>query len=313
MAPLIDKTVLFRDILKETQVKSDFKPDKSRILQRKEKDPLEVKAHVIIEHTTKLKEFLHENRNAYIDILNREFSAYAMTDLERDRIDAGANNLIRTINGLVEEFKKDLRTKMSKLRGQHTSHLEAVSDILDADLKLACQCFSEQKAIRVQKELEIQKLSRLEIKAKRSLSQDSSELEEDLEKELIKPKYNWALEQDDDSDANEPLSQAEMQMFEKENEKMYEDLMTLKDEVQQIETKVVKIAELQQMFTEKVLQQKDDIDLIASNAVATTENVSDGNEEIRKAIQRNASTRIYVLFFLIVMSFTLLFLDWYNE
>ena len=117
MAPLIDKTVLFRDILKETQVKSDFKPDKSRILQRKEKDPLEVKAHVIIEHTTKLKEFLHENRNAYIDILNREFSAYAMTDIERDRIDAGANNLIRTINGLVEEFKKDLRTKMSKLRG----------------------------------------------------------------------------------------------------------------------------------------------------------------------------------------------------
>jgi len=313
MAPLIDKTGLFRDILKETQVKKDLKPDKSRILQRKEKDPLEVKAHVIIEHTTKLKEFLHENRNAYIDILNREFSAYAMTDIERDRIDAGANNLIRTINGLVEEFKKDLRCKMTKLRGQHTLHLEVVSDILDADLKLACQSFSEQKAIRVQKELEIQKLSRLEIKAKRSLSQDSSELEEGLEKEVITPKYNWALEQDDDSDANEPLSPAEMQMFDKENEKMYEDLMTLKDEVQQIETKVVKIAELQQIFTEKVLQQKDDIDLIASNAVATTENVSDGNEEIRKAIQRNASTRIYVLFFLIVMSFTLLFLDWYNE
>ena len=121
------------------------------------------------------------------------------------------------------------------------------------------------------------------------------------------------IEQDDDSDSNEPLSPAEKQMFDQENEKMYEDLMSLKDEVQQIETKVVKIAELQQIFTEKVLQQKGDIDLIASNAVATTENVSDGNEEIRKAIQRNASTRVYVLFFLIVMSFTLLFLDWYNE
>ena len=124
--------------------------------------------------------------------------------------------------------------------------------------------------------------------------------QEELNKEVIKPKYNWALEQDDDSDSNEPLSPAEMQMFDQENEKMYEDLMTLKDEVQQIETKVVKIAELQQIFTEKVLQQKGDIDLIASNAVATTENVSDGNEEIRKAIQRNASTRVYVLFFLIV-------------
>ena len=39
----------------------------------------------------------------------------------------------------------------------------------------------------------------------------------------------------------------------------------------------------------------------------------DGNEELRKAIQRNASIRVYILFFLLVMSFSLLFLDWYNE
>ena len=102
-------------------------------------------------------------------------------------------------------------------------------------------------------------------------------------------------------------------MFEQENEKMYQDLMNLKDDIQQIETKVVKIAELQEIFTEKVLQQRDDIDTIAANAVAATENVKDGNEELRRAIQRNASVRVYVLFFLLVMSFTLLFLDWYNE
>ena len=67
------------------------------------------------------------------------------------------------------------------------------------------------------------------------------------------------------------------------------------------------------MFTEKVLEQKDNIDQIQSHAVATTENVRDGNEELRKAIQRNASIRVYILFFLIVMSFSLLFLDWYND
>jgi len=41
--------------------------------------------------------------------------------------------------------------------------------------------------------------------------------------------------------------------------------------------------------------------------------LKDGNEELRKAIQRNASIRVYILFFLLVMSFSLLFLDWYNE
>ena len=73
---------------------------------------------------------------------------------------------------------------------------------------------------------------------------------------------NWALEDDEDDDSNEALSPEEIQLFEQENEKMYEDLMSLKDDVQQIESKVVKIAELQQIFTEKVLQQKDDIELI---------------------------------------------------
>ena len=50
----------------------------------------------------------------------------------------------------------------------HNCHYIAYSDILEADLKLACQNFSEQRAIRVQKELEMQKLSRLEIKARKS-------------------------------------------------------------------------------------------------------------------------------------------------
>jgi len=316
MAPqYIDKTGLFRDILKEAQNREDIKPDKNRILnKRKEKDPLEVKAHLIIEHTTQLQCFLAENRESYIDVLNKTYSSNAMSDFERDKIDADTNSLIKTINSLVDDFKKDLRKRLTKLSGQHTLHLEAVSDILEADLKLACQNFSEQRAIRVQKELEIQKLSRLEIKARKSTPPDVL-LEEDTQEkpEQQQQQINWALEDDEDSDSNQALSPEEMQLFEMENEKMLEDLMSLKDDVQQIESKVVKIAELQQIFTEKVLQQKDDIELISSNAVGASENIKDGNEEIRKAIQNRASIRVYILFFLLVMAFTLLFLDWYNE
>jgi len=314
MAPqYIDKTGLFRDILKEAQNREDIKPDKNRILnKRKEKDPLEVKAHMIIEHTTQLQCFLAENRESYIDVLNKTYSSNAMSDFERDKIDADTNSLIKTINSLVDDFKKDLRKRLTKLSGQHTLHLEAVSDILEADLKLACQNFSEQRAIRVQKELEIQKLSRLEIKARKSTPPDAL-LEQDTQEKPEQQQINWALEDDEDSDSNQALSPEEMQLFERENEKMLEDLMSLKDDVQQIESKVVKIAELQQIFTEKVLQQKDDIELISSNAVGASENIKDGNEEIRKAIQNRASIRVYILFFLLVMAFTLLFLDWYDE
>merc|ERR1712012_568928 len=75
MAPkYIDNTGLFRDILKESQNREDIKPDKNRILnKRKEKDPLEVQAHLIIDHTTQLKCFLSENRDSYIDVLNKTY------------------------------------------------------------------------------------------------------------------------------------------------------------------------------------------------------------------------------------------------
>ena len=46
-----------------------------------------------------------------------------------------------------------------------------------------------------------------------------------------------------------------IQVFERENDKMYEDLVSLKDSIQQIESKVVRIAELQEIFTEKVTWQ----------------------------------------------------------
>lgn len=63
----------------------------------------------------------------------------------------------------------------------------------------------------------------------------------------------------------------------------------------------------------KVLQQEQDIDRVANTVVGATENVKDANEQIKQAIQRNAGLRVYILFFLLVMSFTLLFLDWYND
>lgn len=59
--------------------------------------------------------------------------------------------------------------------------------------------------------------------------------------------------------------------------------------------------------------QKADIERIANTVVGATENVNDANQQIKEAIQRNAGLRVYVLFFLLVMSFSLLFLDWYND
>uniref|UniRef100_A0A4W3JB47 Syntaxin-18 n=1 Tax=Callorhinchus milii TaxID=7868 RepID=A0A4W3JB47_CALMI len=101
--------------------------------------------------------------------------------------------------------------------------------------------------------------------------------------------------------------------FEQENQRLLTDMNSLVDEVRQIEGKVVEISRLQEIFTEKVLQQEKDIDNIHQLVVGTTENVKEGNEDIREAIKNNAGFRVWILFFLVMCSFSLLFLDWYDS
>lgn len=67
------------------------------------------------------------------------------------------------------------------------------------------------------------------------------------------------------------------------------------------------------LFIIKVTAQSYDIERIGTVVVGATENIKDANEQIKQAIQRNAGLRVWVLFFLIIMSFSLLFLDWYND
>ena len=134
------------------------------------------------------------------------------------------------------------------------------------------------------------------------------ELEEQaMSASVSQPGGYWA-----DSDGEEELGQEEAAMMELENERLLEHLSSLNNQVDQVQSKVVKIAELQSIFTEKVLQQAESVELVQADTVASTENVKSGNEAVRQAIQDKATYRVYILFIILVFSFSLLFLDWYN-
>jgi len=55
-----------------------------------------------------------------------------------------------------------------------------------------------------------------------------------------------------------------------------------------VEGKVVEIARLQTIFSEKVLEQEGDIFRISDTAIHTTENLKSGNESIRQVENMNA-------------------------
>lgn len=108
------------------------------------------------------------------------------------------------------------------------------------------------------------------------------------------------------------LSAEELQLLQTENAELFDELNSMSDEVRRVQASVVRVAQLQEVFTEKVLEQDREIDRVADLLVSSTENISAGNEQLRGAIRNNASTRVCVLFFILVISFSILFLNWFH-
>ncbi|XP_030348795.1 syntaxin-18 isoform X2 [Strigops habroptila] len=258
------------------------------------------RAREVISHIGKLKDFLLQHRKDYINAYSHIMSEYVrMTDTERDQIDQDAQVFMRTCADAIHQ----LRT-------------EGV-----------CKLYSEQRAIRVKRVIDKKRLSRLEPepssvsksplspeKSSQNPLDDSEEklsAEESKDRNLPDAQSNLGLW--GDGKGEDELSPEEIQMFEQENQRLVGEMNNLFDEVRQIEGKVVEISRLQEIFTEKVLQQETDIDNIHQLVVGATENIKEGNEDIREAIKNNAGFRVWILFFLVMCSFSLLFLDWYDN
>lgn len=283
-----------------------------------------IKAQAVVAQISKLREFLLENRKAYLNFSNYLPNVPSMTDVDRDQIDVGAQKIMSTCSQLIKELRREIAG--CEVSPQNLEHREIMLLLIEDYLKNVCKIYSEQKAMRVKRAMEIRKIAKLELNTNtvRQLEVDVkipesnvTEITEDKDNKISSNNSSPMKIQEINGDVNslmyeEEISPEDIQLFEAENEQLYNELNTITEEVKQIETKVVHIAELQEIFTEKVLDQDKDLDRLMTTVVGSTENVKEANEQIRQAIQRNAGLRVWILFFLLVMSFSLLFLDWYN-
>ncbi|XP_024879777.1 syntaxin-18 [Temnothorax curvispinosus] len=285
------------------------------------------KAYSVVVQISKLREFLLENRKAYLNFSNYLSAAPHMTDAERDEIDLGAQRIMSTCSQLVKDLKREVAAS-TEITQQNVEHREIMLLLIEDYLKNVCKIYSEQKAMRVKRAMEMRRISRLQADPrpadrssatvmKKSALNAAEKILDDHESRNDSSESSPMKIQEINGDVNtltyeEELSAEDIQMFESENEQLYNELNTMTEEVKQIESKVVHIAELQEIFTEKVLDQDKDLDRLMTTVVGSTENVKEANEQIRQAIQRNAGLRVWILFFLLVISFSLLFLDWYN-
>ncbi|XP_061788776.1 syntaxin-18 [Nerophis lumbriciformis] len=291
------------EILKRSRAKSGFSP----------------KAKEVITNITKLKDFLLQHRKDYVSagsLISSDLSR--MTDSERDQIDQDAQIFMRTCSEAIKQLRTEAEKQVTS--AQTKEHRRAVLDLVDVYLKGVCKLYSEQRAIRVKRMVDKKRLSRLgseqhsrvEKRVDEEPAKEKSLKEESADKsaaEVLDPSINlW-----EESKVEDELSPEEIQMFEQENQRLVSEMNSLVDEVRQIEGKVVEISRLQEIFSEKVLHQETEIDNIHHLVVGATENVKEGNEDIREAIKNNAGFRVWILFFLVMCSFSLLFLDWYDS
>lgn len=262
-----------------------------------------------------------------------------MTDAERDQIDFDVHIFIKNCNELLRNYRQERkynsvvtnRTDVSiivtvavkgnnKKCQQTRDHYTIVLLLIEAYLKSVCDMYTQQKAIRVKRACEKQRLLRLTptytMSAPISTRSDSVDHKTTPKPEgIMRSNRNRVFNQDLDEGQKSqetPLSPEEMQILDKENSQLFHELNALNDEVKIIGTKVVEIARLQEIFTEKVLEQEVDLNRLNETVIAATENIRDGNDQLREAMKKSAGFRVWVLFFIITLAFTVLFLDWYN-
>ena len=122
-----------------------------------------------------------------------------------------------------------------------------------------------------------------------------------------------------DSDLSAPSSAAAANeatpgftlQLEQENLQLFSSLSTHLSQLHQAESTASSVSQLLSLFQSRVLEQSEQIERIEGNVVDSVALVERGVEQLRKAASRGASFRLMVMFMILLLSFCLLFLDWY--
>ncbi|XP_076992489.1 syntaxin-18 isoform X3 [Tamandua tetradactyla] len=331
----VDITLLFRASVKTVKTRNkalgvavgggaDGSRDELFRRSSRAKGDFASRAREVISHIGKLRDFLLEHRKDYINAYSHIMSEYGrMTDTERDQIDQDAQIFMRTCSEAIQQLRTEAHKEIHSQ--QVKEHRSAVLNFTEDYLKRVCKLYSEQRAIRVKRVVDKKRLAFVGgIKEGQSQLGNISNLSWNLN-QIQRPKNLCVLRKLQRILQTIPKKNLSLKNIQKRYRLKHNlnwelgEMAKVKTNYPQkkykwqIEGKVVEISRLQEIFTEKVLQQEAEIDNIHQLVVGATENIKEGNEDIREAIKNNAGFRVWILFFLVMCSFSLLFLDWYDS
>lgn len=114
----------------------------------------------------------------------------------------------------------------------------------------------------------------------------------------------------DDADAG--LTPELRAALEAENGALVAQLQNDLDEARTLESKMLEISELLTLFSEKVAEQHETVEALYEDAQTSHEYLVKSTEQLRSAAAHGVDFRLFVMLFLIIASFSLLFLEWFS-
>ncbi|XP_021296720.1 syntaxin-81 isoform X1 [Herrania umbratica] len=308
MSRFRDRTEDFKDAVRHTAISSGYNKSKlaaimaSFIIHKPwQTTPFTKSALKTLESIGALDQFMSKHRKDYVDL-------HRTTEQEKDSIEQEVTAFIKACKDQIDVLKNSINDEEATSKGwlgiRDTSNADTIAHkhgvvlILSEKLHSVTAQFDQLRAIRFQ-----DAINRATPRRKLKRVVDSNSLD------TSKP-VNLDLRETNEL---QPESlRVQQELLDNETRALQVELTSLLDAVQETETKMVEMSALNHLMSTHVLQQAQQIEHLYDQAVEATKNVELGNKELSQAIQRNSSSRTFLLLFLFVLTFSILFLDWYN-
>lgn len=309
MAKIRDRTEDFKDVVRQTALSLGYNESKmaailsSFIIHKPLQRTSFTKAALkTLESIRTLEQFIMQHRKDYVDV-------HRTTEQERDSIEHEVTIFIKACKDQIDILKNSISGEEANSRGwlgisgDHSNadtiaHKHGVVLILSERLHSVTAQFDQLRARRFQDAIN-RRIPRKKLN--RVSSSNATEIPKSINSELREP----------DEPQPEPL-RVQQQLLDDETRALQVELSSLLDAVQETETQMVEMSALNHLMSTHILQQAQQIELLYEQAVEATSNVELGNKELSQAIQRNSSSRTFLLLFLFVLTFSIIFLDWYS-
>ncbi|XP_011039007.1 PREDICTED: syntaxin-81-like [Populus euphratica] len=313
MAKIRDRTEDFKDALRHSAISLGYNESRlaaimaSFIIHKpRQRSPFTIAALKTLESIGALEQFMLKHRKDYADL-------HRTTEQERDSIEQEVTAFIKACKEQIDILKNSINDEAANTKGwlgikAHTSNADTIAHkhgvvlILSEKLHSVTARFDQLRAIRFQdainKRIPRRKLNQAANTHTNTTTVDSSKTNN--------------LEFSEPDDIQPESLRVQQQVLDDETRALQVELTSLLEAVQETETKMLEMSALNHLMSTHVLQQAQQIELLYEQAVEATKNVELGNKELSQAVQRNSSSRTFLLLFLFVLTFSILFLDWYS-